>query len=423
MPVQGFADNFTRTIFITILYVCVVLMGMPASDANALEPDEILVLANRNASRSIDLARYYMAKRQVPAENLLKLWVGDAEVCSREDYDKKIAGPVRSFLAARQGQRPIRCLLVMYGLPLKIAAVSEKPLQGRERFSSRPQRQAAGAGADTNSQVPPENLAEDMATAPEQGSHPAARDTEASLDAELTLVMAGDYPLAGWVPNPYFVGYQKLTLALSKEKVLMVSRLDGPDESLVRRMIDDSLAAETAGLKGRAYFDARWPDPGEGTQQVGYAFYDRSLHVAAEKVRATGVLPVATEATETLFEPGQCPQAALYCGWYSLAKYVDAFQWQQGAVGYHIASGECVTLKQKGSQVWCKRMIEEGVAATVGPVSEPFVQAFPVPELFFGFLMDGYLSLAECYIVSTPVVSWKMVLIGDPLYRPFLKGN
>jgi uncharacterized protein (TIGR03790 family) len=98
---------------------------------------------------------------------------------------------------------------------------------------------------------------------------------------------------------------------------------------------------------------------------------------------------------------------------------VDAFDWQKGAVGYHIASGECATLKNKSSQGWCKKMIEDGVAATVGPVSEPYVQAFPIPELFFGLLVESPFTLVECYFLSTPYLSWQMVLIGDPLYRPF----
>jgi len=88
-------------------------------------------------------------------------------------------------------------------------------------------------------------------------------------------------------------------------------------------------------------------------------------------------------------------------------------------VGYHIASAECKTLKRAGSRVWCKRMLEEGIAATLGPVNEPYVQAFPMPELFFRFLLDGYWTLAECYALSKPFCSWQMVLIGDPLYRPF----
>jgi hypothetical protein len=64
-------------------------------------------------------------------------------------------------------------------------------------------------------------------------------------------------------------------------------------------------------------------------------------------------------------------------------------------------------------------MLEEGVAATIGPVGEPYVQSFPLPEIFFKYLTEGQLSLAECYILSVPYLSWKQVLVGDPLYRPF----
>jgi len=132
---------------------------------------------------------------------------------------------------------------------------------------------------------------------------------------------------------------------------------------------------------------------------------------------------VIVNAEPEVFQPGQCPHAALYCGWYSLGRYVDAFSWARGSVGYHIASAECRTLKRPGSRVWCKRMLEEGIAATLGPVNEPYVQAFPVPQLFFRFLLDGYWSLAECYGLSMPFWSWQMVLIGDPLYRPFRRDG
>ena len=130
-------------------------------------------------------------------------------------------------------------------------------------------------------------------------------------------------------------------------------------------------------------------------------------------------MPVALEDTGKLFQPGECPRAALYCGWYSLARYIDAFEWVPGAIGYHIASSECQTLRQGNSQVWCKRMLEEGVAVTIGPVDEPYVEAFPLPDIFFRALTEGMLTVAESYLLSVPYLSWKMVLVGDPLYRPF----
>jgi uncharacterized protein (TIGR03790 family) len=240
----------------------------------------------------------------------------------------------------------------------------------------------------------------------------------ASLDSEIALVLEEHYELEGWVPNPYFLGYRGKRIQGLPKDVLMVSRLDGPSAEIVRRMIDDSLLAEEHGLQGTAYFDARWSEP-EQRKTSGYAFYDQSIHRAAKLVKKSNVVPVIVNDKPALFQPGDCPQAALYCGWYSLKKYIDAFSWRPGAVGYHIASGECTTLKGQNSNVWCKMMIEKGVAATLGPVSEPYVQDFPPPEVFFGLLLEGRLTLAECFAASSPFWSWKMVLIGDPLYCPF----
>ena len=145
--------------------------------------------------------------------------------------------------------------------------------------------------------------------------------------------------------------------------------------------------------------------------------YDQSIHNAAQAVSKR--MPVVIDAEEGLFPEKSCPDAALYCGWYSLGKYVDSFVWRKGAIGYHIASEECATLKGDNSSLWCLKMLEKGVAATVGPVYEPYVQGFPFPELFFGQLIEGYLSLGESYLVSLPYLSWHMILVGDPLYQPF----
>jgi uncharacterized protein (TIGR03790 family) len=130
-------------------------------------------------------------------------------------------------------------------------------------------------------------------------------------------------------------------------------------------------------------------------------------------------IEVVVDDKPGLFQAGQCPEAALYCGWYSLGKYVDAFDWSPGAVGYHLASSEAATLHDANSQVWCKRMLEDGVAATIGPVYEPYLFAFPRPEEFFALLLRGELTLVECYYRTQPLNSWMMVLVGDPLYRPY----
>ena len=110
--------------FIAVVFVFGGGFIFPASRTWAvLEPDEVLIIANRLAADSVSLANFYLGKRGIPRQNLLVLKVSAAETCSREDYERKIAVPVRKYLKqqSNEGRRPIRCLLLVYGMPLKVA--------------------------------------------------------------------------------------------------------------------------------------------------------------------------------------------------------------------------------------------------------------------------------------------------------------
>lgn len=407
-----------------VALAAVVIILLPVL-GHALEPRELLVLANQNAASSVGLARYYIKARGVPEENFLALWLTDQEYCGRDAYTKQVATRVRRFLREKDQAKRIRCLVLMFGLPLRIEPDPLSPQEQPEMDELQRQQQALKLALEDLGPEDEEKrvaLEEEMTGLSKRLASLRKDDEVASLDSELALVLDENYQLAGFLPNPQFFGYRGNPAARRSGRVLMVARLDGPDEKTVRRIIDDSIATEKVGLSGIAYFDARRSRPAPGTEKEaghGYGLYDLSIHLAAERVRKDGRLAVVLDDKTELFSPGSAPDAALYCGWYSLAKYVGAFTWRRGAVGFHIASSECATLKQKGSQVWCKRMLEEGVAATVGPVSEPYVQGFPVPEIFFNTLLEGRLTLAECYALALPFVSWRLVLIGDPLYAPF----
>ena len=350
----------------------------------ALDPSEVLVIANLNAAKSRGLASYYMEQRNIPRQNLVLLWITDRETCTREEYETKAIPPIRRFL---EKNPHIRAMVTLFGVPLKIAGtISSKQLTKGEK----------------------------------------SPDLSASFDSELALVKLPDYDLNHWQPNPFYLGFRDQESKISKNDVMMVSRLDAASAKIVKRIINDSIEAEKEGVQGVGYFDARWKEPNpkdtKGKNLSGYAFYDRSIHKTAQFHSQKKILPVVLNDAQDLFQPGTCPNTLIYCGWYSLGKYIDAFQWVKGSVGYHIASSEATTLKNKNSQVWCKKMLDNGIAATIGPVGEPYVQAFPIPEIFFNFLTEGYLTLAESYLVSLPFLSWKMVLIGDPLYRMNIKG-
>ncbi len=110
---------------------------------------------------------------------------------------------------------------------------------------------------------------------------------------------------------------------------------------------------------------------------------------------------------------------ALYVGWYAVGGYVPSCSFAGGAVAMHVASYTLVSLRTPGQTNWAAGLIDDGAVATIGPVAEPYLFAFPRADDFFPLLMTGRLTLAECYWRTEPVVSWQMTCVGDPLYTPY----
>ncbi len=398
-----------------------VLISSTTSPSFALEPEEVLVVANMNTSQSKGIADYYMEKRQIPKKNIVLLFITNKETCSREDYVKKAVPPIRRALDANPD---IRAIVTVFGVPLRISSPGTTPEEQSKLAILKSKKTKLEELLAKNEIDDPENKkkTKKALSALKNKINRLSKqlDKGASFDSELMLVKKKNYALNMWLPNPFFLGYSNQKVALKKSEVMMTSRLDAANAKIVKRIINDSIEAEQEGLKGSAYFDARWKNPGK-KKVAGYGLYDRSIHRAAKSLSEKTQMNVIFNDVGSLFQKGESPDTALYCGWYSLAKYVDAFTWQKGSVGYHIASSECATLRNENSQVWCKKMLDYGIAATIGPVGEPYVQSFPMPEIFFKFLAEGYLNLAESYLISLPYLSWKMVLVGDPLYRVNLK--
>ncbi len=246
-------------------------------------------------------------------------------------------------------------------------------------------------------------------------------ETSASFDSELAMVKSPDYVLFRWQPNLLHYRFDAVPAGL--RDVIMVSRLEAPTMEIARRLVDDAIRVEAQGLRGKVYLDARGISYDPAKDQPGsYGQFDASLRDLAARLKAHTDLEVVLDNRPALFQPGDCPDTAIYCGWYSLAKYVPAFDWNPGSVGYHIASAEATTIRKPGATVWCSAMLEEGVAATLGPVFEPYLASFPLPDDFFPLLMTGRYTLVETYYRTNPFNSWAMILIGDPLYRPFAKN-
>jgi hypothetical protein len=144
------------------------------------------------------------------------------------------------------------------------------------------------------------------------------------------------------------------------------------------------------------------------------------LREAADFVRReTDYRVVLDNREQTFTKPGDAPDVALYIGWYKLRAYEDAFGFKPGAVGYHMASAEALSVHDPDERGWCKNALGRGITVTLGSVGEPYLDAFPKPDDFVKLLLSGRYALVEAYALTSRYVSWRMVLFGDPLYNPF----
>ena len=250
------------------------------------------------------------------------------------------------------------------------------------------------------------------------------READASVDSELSLLWYdfGEYSLSNRKPNPLFAWYPgnktvKPSATRSYSPILMVSRIDAPTAELAKQMVENVLSTEESGLAGNAYIDARGMISGG---DLSYGDYDESLRSLATFLEKHTAYPVHLENTDRRFSRiGEAPSVAIYAGWYRYRQYEDAFTFNPGAIGYHIASGEAISLHHPNESGWCKNALERGITVTLGPTNEPYLDSFPKPSALFGLLLTGRYSIVEAYYLTTRYVSWRMTLIGDPLYNPW----
>jgi uncharacterized protein (TIGR03790 family) len=369
--------------------VCFAEKATPTREAAAT-----LVVFNNKDSESVGLAGYYAEKRGIPFTQLVGIDCEPKEEIAREGYDRDIAAPLRAAFAERGWWRlekgpdgvmasvenKMRFMALMRGVPLKIAPVAAHP-------------------GDT---PPPANTPAEL------------RNNAASVDSELALLGYFTKAVSGPLNNPYF---QRETpfMDAALPSLMLVCRLDAADAKTVRRMIDDSLAAERDGLWGFCYADMR------GLKDGGLAEGDKWIQGAAAAAQKRG-LPVILDNGAQMF-PDAYPMrhAALYYGWYAgdvggpLAQ--PDFRFEKGAVAVHIHSFSASSLRDPNRQ-WCAPLLAHGAAAVIGNVYEPLLGLTANLDVFQKHLGEGF-TFAESAYASLRGLSWMSTFVGDPLYRPF----
>ncbi len=389
-----------KSLLAAVAFGCALALTARAAELSP-EAAATVVLYNREDPESRALAEYYAQRRGIPEDRLLGLPCPATEEISRADYTLTIEAPLRAAFTrfgwwererAPTGEwvvrtAAIRFIAVMRGVPLKIG----------------PDPQLAAEPFAVTGPLPPA----------------LATRNEAAVDSELASLFAPTRFFSGVMGNPYYRRFAPALSLTPAETPLFVARLDGPSAATVRRMIDDSLAAELDGLWGWAYLDARGIDAGP------YAIGDEWIAAAGKLMRTRGI-PVIDDGLPTTFDPGfPIRVAAIYYGWYD-ADVSGPFARERrlfvpGAVAVHLHSFNARTVRDP-KFAWAAPLLARGAAATLGNVYEPYLELTVHFDVLQDRLLSGF-TLAEAAYAGMRGLSWMGVVVGDPLYRPYARWN
>ncbi len=376
-----------------LFYLGSVLLGV-VNYAAANDAAAVVIVVNGGDADSVAIGEHYAQQRGIPGENIIRLETSGDETISLSEFVETINNPLLEALleqgwingVKQPGQdrygrerlnvavHRIRYLVTVRGIPL--------------RFSN-----------------DPDLVISDDSRIPQQ-----FQVNHASVDSELALLPAPPgLSMTAFVPNPYFEG--KPVPDTDANRIIKVSRLDGPTKADVIRLIDRTLEAEESGLIGRAYIDSGGP----------HSKGDEWLHRAGELAQAAYFDTEFETTRRPRGYPDRLDVPALYFGWYRPNAYGP---WREprwsvppGAIGYHLHSYSATTVRS-ASRRWVGPLVAQGYSATFGYVHEPYLEFTIRPDLFMQFLLDGK-SFGDAIMMSNPALSWQAVAIGDPLYQPF----
>jgi len=369
----------------TLLLGCMASLAVAGPAPTAAET---LVIFNPNYPGSEALAKHYAAARGIPSQRLLALPCPPSDDISRADFESQIRDPLRhqfdkrrwwqrgdkqtvnTALATRVKSSQIRVVALIRGIPIRIRREMSDP--------------------------------------------PLGKEDEASVDSEISLLGMEPYERSGFVPNPFFHNASGTEQLPPPPGLLLIGRLDGPDDATVRRMIEDAITMEKIGLTGRAVLDLARKD---GSYEQG----EEWLRRCATLYRKAGIPVYVDRSSELIPKHWPLPDTALYFGWYQDhvgGVFEDPdFRFARGAVVCHLHSFSAANLRNP-SKFWAGPLLLRGAAATLGNVWEPYLGLTCHFDLFNERLLAGS-NLVEAAWAACPGLSWMQVVLGDPLYRPF----
>lgn len=330
-----------------------------------------LVVYNKLAPGSKELAEYYAVKRGLPPEDIVPVGILNEEGTSLVEVQKNLMGQVRAKIdALKTINRRIDFIVLCKGIPIR---------------------------------------SWDNSAAFSVDSHLAAMNLKTSWISKDPPPMKELQQLQ----NPYFAKDEPFNS--DKFGIYLVTRLDGYTYADARKLVDNSMAAKK--VKGPFLLDS---DPSR--QTGGYKPLEDDMILARDQMKQRG-FDVDYDATKTFVDGGK-PLAG-YASWGSNDGAFNGDTYRKikflpGAIAETFVSTSARTFKPGtlGGQSLIGDLIANGVTGIKGYVNEPFAIALARPNIMFNLYTSGR-NLAESFYAASPMIKWRDVVIGDPLCAPY----
>ena len=216
------------------------ILLISATPLFALEPQNIMIVANKDMPESISVARHYASKRKVPDENIILLSLPKGEDILRVDFETKLAEPLREALKSKKDK--IKVLLTVYGVPLRVGgkvlnAEDKAKADDIKKQLDSSRKELAVAEKDKTEKDKLDGFKKKVAELNDQHRISIALESLACVDSELMCLWWPPYELSRWQPNPL---YWKAPKELNNRfpNTLMTCRLDGPTAEIAIRIVD-----------------------------------------------------------------------------------------------------------------------------------------------------------------------------------------
>jgi uncharacterized protein (TIGR03790 family) len=362
--------------------------GVSGQTSNAQIPlnKRVLIVYNSSEPDSAKVAKYYAAKRNIPAANLCPISPPSSDRLSWSQYVGSVKTPVQKCLNA-VGPESILYIVFTYQTPYAVSGSSRPMSYSLDQYVA--------------------DIWDQYST---QDAYPMPGRFQPYYDNAQSQ---------GNIYQPFLslADYRAQPFALT---IYSVWRLDGATAVLAEGLVDKAIAAESSTLSGKACFD-RNRGAITNVPDMGYGEAEWDLHNAANFAGMAGftVLEDSNSAEFGTPPAPMCPNAALYSGWYSLNHYNNAFTWNTGAIGFHLDSASA--LNPRSGPNWSANAIIHGITVTSGSVSEPYLQGLVRPGGTFRDLLQGA-NVGDAFLRNTRWLKWMTLNLGDPLYRPFPNG-